>query len=88
LAPYTKRQGGRSAELISPKFSGITCLSLEVLMFRKNVQKFSIKVRQNGKETGISTLTGPQGDQWLPIQQSIFLPETMEYQVKSTTRIM
>jgi len=81
LAPYTKRPGSKSAQLISPRFSGITCLYMEVLMFRKNVQQFAIKVRQNGKETVISALNGPQGNQWLPIQQSIFLPETMEYQI-------
>lgn len=82
LAPYTKRGGSMSAELVSPRFTGITCVYLEVLMFRKNVQQFYLKVRHSDdKESVVSILNGPQGNQWIQMEQSIFLPETMEYQV-------
>jgi hypothetical protein len=83
MAPYVKRGIDHKAELISPKFSGITCISLEALMFQRGVKALHIKVKYENEESVVGILSGEQGDQWIQIQHSIFLPETTDYQVKS-----
>ena len=81
LAPFNKNAENDVARLTSPSFSGVTCLSLEVLMFRRNVQSFKVKVKTELGETTLATLSGPQGDLWVPLKQSIFLPNNLSYQV-------
>ena len=81
LAPFNKNAVNDVARLTSPSFSGVTCLSLEVLMFRRNVQSFKVKVKSELGETTLATLSGPQGDLWVPLKQSIFLPNNLSYQV-------
>lgn len=81
LAPFNKNAENDVARLTSPSFSGVTCLSLEVLMFRRNVQSFKVKVKTELGETTLATLSGPQGDLWVPLKQSIFLPNNLSYQI-------
>ena len=64
--------------------SGPKCLELEVLMFRKSVASFSVSIVSDKGISKLVELNGPQGQQWVPLQHSIFLPETLNYKVVET----
>jgi hypothetical protein len=61
--------------------SGPKCLELEVLMFRKSVASFVVSVVSEKGISKLVELNGPQGQQWVSLQHSIFLPETLNYKV-------
>ena len=83
VAPFTKHSKNTEAKLYSQLLTGPTCLRLEVLMFRRNVNYLSIKIIHKEAQTSseIVRYNGPQGQQWVPIEHSIFLPESLSYQV-------
>ena len=85
VAPFTKHSKNTEAKLYSQLLTGPTCLRLEVLMFRRNVNYLSIKIIHKEAQTSseIVRYNGPQGQQWVPMEHSIFLPESLSYQVKS-----
>ena len=84
VAPFTKHSKNTEAKLYSQLLTGPTCLRLEVLMFRRNVNYLSIKIIHKEAQTSseIVRYNGPQGQQWVPMEHSIFLPESLSYQVK------
>lgn len=67
--------------------TGPKCLELEVLMFRKSVNSFSISVVSEKGTSKLVELNGPQGQQWVPLQHSVFLPETLNYKVSSIIKL-
>ena len=84
VAPFTKHSKNTEAKLYSQLLTGPICLRLEVLMFRRNVNYLSIKIIHKEAQTSseIVRYNGPQGQQWVPMEHSIFLPESLSYQVK------
>ena len=89
VAPFTKHSKNTEAKLYSQLLTGPTCLRLEVLMFRRNVNYLSIKIIHKEAQTSseIVRYNGPQGQQWVPMEHSIFLPESLSYQVKIISNV-
>lgn len=82
VAPYRRASSNDEAKLYSPMLSGPKCLELEVLMFRKSVASFTVSVLSEKGISKLVELNGPQGQQWVPLQHSIFLPETLNYKIE------
>ena len=87
VAPFRKASTNMEAKLYSPMLTGPKCLELEVLMFRKSVNSFSISVVSEKGSSKLVELNGPQGQQWVPLQHSIFLPETLNYKVSQNSSL-
>ena len=87
VAPFRKASTNMEAKLYSPMLTGPKCLELEVLMFRKSVNSFSISVVSEKGTSKLVELNGPQGQQWVPLQHSIFLPETLNYKVSQKSSL-
>ena len=87
VAPFRKASTNMEAKLYSPMLTGPKCLELEVLMFRKSVNSFSISVVSEKGTSKLVELNGPQGQQWVPLQHSVFLPETLNYKVSSIIKL-
>ena len=87
VAPFRKTSTNSEAMLYSPVLTGPKCLNLEVLMFRKGAKSFSISVVSEKGTSKLVELNGPQGQQWVPLQHSIFLPESLSYKVKPRLKL-
>ena len=76
-----KQSKNDEAQLYSPMLSGPKCIEMEVLMFRRNVNALTISIVHEHNTSKVAELKGPQGQKWVPLKHSIFLPDSLSYKV-------
>ncbi|CAG5105491.1 Oidioi.mRNA.OKI2018_I69.chr1.g2173.t1.cds [Oikopleura dioica] len=87
VAPLNRNANLNSARIMSPARKGTQCLSLRALIFQQTSLNLSVKVRfavegeERKREETIISYNGNQGGDWFNVQQTVFMPPTISYQV-------
>lgn len=89
VAPLNRNANLNSARIMSPARKGTQCLSLRALIIQQTSLNLSVKVRfavegdERKREETIIAYSGNQGGDWFNVRQTVFMPPTISYQVKT-----